>query len=372
MAFTEVSAGQTIAAAHHNEIIKALNGTSGYSQLIALTQTNNAASYALDVRNLDSTYSYGLRVRDEADATILLAAKAGVTVGKKLVMTGLGTFTSAADMVSVAATWNNGSDAFNAFKANITNTASAATSRLIDLQVASASKFSVSVAGNVVAAGTAQCMALTIDQGAADTNILELHSSDVGHGITTLAPTTCFGAFGKNVAAEGDLWVAGFGDAGRALDLHGYCATAPDTTHTAAGVGAVNISAYLKNGTGTQEVGANGNLLCVRNGASTKFIVDAEGDLFNDGAALQAYDEHDDAKALWDMSYVVTQDEAKQAGVTYNAERLESMGIVHLDEDGKMMVSHKAHNQLVRGAIGQLYQAVKALEQKVAAMEKVA
>ena len=61
---------------------------------------------------------------------------------------------SAADTVlNIASTWNNGSNKFDAIKANITNTASAATSLLLDLQVGGASKFKVGLDGTVTTPG---------------------------------------------------------------------------------------------------------------------------------------------------------------------------------------------------------------------------
>ena len=61
---------------------------------------------------------------------------------------------SAADTVlNIASTWNNSSNKFDAIKANITNTASAATSLLLDLQVGGASKFKVGLDGTVTTPG---------------------------------------------------------------------------------------------------------------------------------------------------------------------------------------------------------------------------
>jgi hypothetical protein len=50
-------------------------------------------------------------------------------------------------------TWNEGSTVFNAIKMNVTDTASAAGSLLIDLQVGSVSQFRVTKAGAVTAVG---------------------------------------------------------------------------------------------------------------------------------------------------------------------------------------------------------------------------
>lgn len=50
----------------------------------------------------------------------------------------------------MAQTWNNAGVNFTAFKVNVTNTASGSTSKLLDLQVGGASKFSVDKSGNMV------------------------------------------------------------------------------------------------------------------------------------------------------------------------------------------------------------------------------
>lgn len=50
-------------------------------------------------------------------------------------------------------TWNNALTSFNAFKINVTDTASASDSKLIDLQVDDVSKFSVDKAGGIVPDG---------------------------------------------------------------------------------------------------------------------------------------------------------------------------------------------------------------------------
>ena len=61
---------------------------------------------------------------------------------------------SAADTVlNIASTWNNGSNKFDAIKVNVTNTASAATSLLMDLQVGGATKFKVGLDGTITLPG---------------------------------------------------------------------------------------------------------------------------------------------------------------------------------------------------------------------------
>jgi len=57
-------------------------------------------------------------------------------------------------MPDMAATWNDVATTFNGIKLDITDTASAAGSKLIDLQVATVTKFNVTKAGNTTIAGT--------------------------------------------------------------------------------------------------------------------------------------------------------------------------------------------------------------------------
>lgn len=64
------------------------------------------------------------------------------------------THTASSPAINATQTWNSGGVTFTALKLNVTDTASAAASLLVDLQVAAASKFSVNKVGNVVAAGT--------------------------------------------------------------------------------------------------------------------------------------------------------------------------------------------------------------------------
>lgn len=51
-------------------------------------------------------------------------------------------------------TWNNGATAFDAIKMNVTDSASDAAAKLLNLQVGGSGKFTVDKAGNTVAAGT--------------------------------------------------------------------------------------------------------------------------------------------------------------------------------------------------------------------------
>lgn len=68
----------------------------------------------------------------------------------------IGTQTTDIKVLDLSATWNAGGVTFTALKLNVTNTASAAASMLMDLQVASTTEFSVRSDGQVVSGYTAQ------------------------------------------------------------------------------------------------------------------------------------------------------------------------------------------------------------------------
>lgn len=71
-----------------------------------------------------------------------------------------------ANIYDMADTWNAGGNTFTAIKMNVTDTASASASLLMDLQVAASSKFSVSKAGTVTLAGTSTTWAVDGNQAA--------------------------------------------------------------------------------------------------------------------------------------------------------------------------------------------------------------
>lgn len=125
-------------------------------------------------------------------------------------------------------------------------------------------------------------LGLTINQGAADDEILTLKSSDVAHGVTDLTETDSFGFLKKAEATSGGLVVGGIKDsdgiAGSALVLQGVIGEPADTAKSTSAVGIVSITTAVKSGTGTGISGADSNLVAVQDGSgSTRFILDVEG-----------------------------------------------------------------------------------------------
>jgi len=76
-----------------------------------------------------------------------VAITGGSATGLSAIGMAGGTVTADAPLVSGTQTWNNGAVAFTGYKLNITNTASAVASKLLDLQVGGVGKFSVDYLG---------------------------------------------------------------------------------------------------------------------------------------------------------------------------------------------------------------------------------
>ncbi len=126
---------------------------------------------------------------------------------------------------------------------------------------------------------------LTINQAGADDHILTLKSSDVAHGVTAVAETDTYGFMRKFSGVGGGLQIVALTDADAptsttpAFSLYAVHGVVADTTKGTAAIGVITLDAVRANGTGVIAVAADGNLLCVRNSGSTRFILDAEGTL---------------------------------------------------------------------------------------------
>lgn len=224
---------------------------------------------------------------------------------------------------------------------------------------------------------------ITLNNGAADDEALSLKNSDVAHGMTDLTETDTYGVLFKSQATSGGLQIRGFDDGGGsangALDLRGYLGQAADTTHSAAGFGVIRMLALIKSGTSATSVGANGNLLTVENAGNTRFIVDAEGDTFQDGTAGTAYDDYDDVALLdaFDASLPGkgTVDVIFHEFLNENRQRLVDLGILHPNdgpgEDGRPFWSPSKMVRLLVGAVRQEYRRSMALEARLERLEKL-
>lgn len=179
-----------------------------------------------------------------------------------------------------------------------------------DLVSFTASNFRLSTAGLMFineSANANMTTGLTINQGAADDEILALKSSDVAHGVTAQAETDTYCLMRKSDGDGGGVSLLGYGDGDHTLNniihLHGVHTAALDTTKGTTAYAGVCVSLAHANGTGSNEVTANGNLFAVKgyiggDSARCVFIVDEDGDFYYDGADGGAFDAWDDAALL--------------------------------------------------------------------------
>jgi hypothetical protein len=224
-------------------------------------------------------------------------------------------------------------------------------------------------------------LGLTINQGAADDHIISLKSSDVAHGITDLLETDTYGLLKKDTGASGGLMIVGANDAGtgKAVQIQGYNTDAGDTTKSTAGLGIVNIEAYIKTSATVTLPGSNQNLLTVRAGSTTRFILDTEGSGHAD-VEWVAFDAHDDVAVMDGFQAVLssgrlTPERYGDNSLVQNWTSYEEMGIVGKDslheEDGKVrcMVNFTRLQMLHHGAILQVADRVSHLEGETKALQ---
>ena len=209
-------------------------------------------------------------------------------------------------------------------------------------------------------ANTGQTVGLTINQGANDNEILSFKSSDVAHGATTVAETDTFAFFQKSSADNGGLNITALNDTGITALANVGVATSADTTKTTSGQGGIHLTARLISGTGVTDVSADGNLVVIRNNATTRFIFDAEGS-FHADVESTTYDAHDDLALIEAMDREFQRRNGSPVTEEYrgwlqeNRDTLQRLGIVNYYDEGKRcMVNIVKQAQLHNGAIRQL------------------
>jgi hypothetical protein len=112
-------------------------------------------------------------------------------------------------MADLIATWNNVATTFNGIKLDVTDTASAAASKLIDLQVGGVTKFNVTKDGNTTIAGTLGVTGATTLSAALTVNPANaaISLAPTGTGTVTINPAAA-GTM-NNVAIGGSTAAAG-------------------------------------------------------------------------------------------------------------------------------------------------------------------
>lgn len=253
------------------------------------------------------------------------------------------------------------------FRFSMDDTGSAASPFLIRKLVTAPSTFTTlfqldRVGGTFIndTANANMTVGLTINQGANDDEILAFKSSDVAHGITSLAETDTYGALRKQDASTGGARLTGLAEDVIGLALYGI-ATNDDTARATTANGAVIIRGSKKSGTTEGAPGANANLLVVKSATNARFIVDQEGDIHMDATSnINAWDAHNDIELLAGVREAMG---VRLAEFVESARPvLERTGVVKYNPDGHHFISLKSLHALEIDAMRQLYQRILRLE----------
>jgi len=205
---------------------------------------------------------------------------------------------------------------------------------------------------------------ISINQAGADDGILTFKSSDVAHGITTVIETDTYGYAAKADAAAGGLLWWGFSESTIGFNVKASATTA-DATRSTAGVAPIVCDSTLKSGTTIGSVGADKNLLVIRDNGTTRFIFDSDGDSHEDGTGWTAYDDFDDVALIASLEGELVSDPLRESfrrWMTYNRADLERARLVTFNADGRHFVNRSRMQMTVCGAIRQLALRLDALE----------
>src|SRR3990167_3721726 len=241
------------------------------------------------------------------------------------------------------------------------------------LFISGASKINFDTAGAMLIGDTSNAkmtVGLTINQGANTDEAFAIKSSDVAHGMTSLAETDTYGDMGNNGACGGVV-LRGYSEGSGGLVLMGNAGDA-DVARSTAALGSVQVLGRKKSGTSVAALGANGNILTVADLASTKFIFDADGDFHADAAvSASSYDRFDDVAAVRALelhrSPAAIAHDTFDEWVNYSRRDLEAMKIATFNDqpggDGSVFINYTALSRLHSGALWQLHKRLVLIEQ---------
>jgi hypothetical protein len=223
---------------------------------------------------------------------------------------------------------------------------------------------------------------LTLDQGTNSTDILQLHSSDITHGMTTSAPTNVFATFRKVADADGGAMFRGYSDAAIAMMIESNH-TSEDDDKTSSANGSMMINVRKINGTGGASPGSNANLLVIDSDSTAMFLFDEEGSFYatanghtGDVSVGALADSYDDAQLVRAFDHAKSADGAKglirdkwDEFIQYNEQDLVDAGVLGatLAEGGLLNVTglQRLHN----GAIWQGYVRQQEMQTRIESIE---
>ncbi len=203
---------------------------------------------------------------------------------------------------------------------------------------------------------------ININQGSNDNEIIALKSTDIAHGLTSVAETDTYGSLKKNDGGiRGGLAIYGMAESdytGAGVELHAYSQGVDSASSTSA-TAVVSVRASKTSGTGGAALSSNANAFQIVASGNTQWICDAEGDTkYNGSDGAGAFDDYDDVELLTAKRIVTHTDRAwaqKTFGkfVSEHAQILHDAGIITMNDDGAHFVSTKGLNALMIDAIRQ-------------------
>lgn len=327
----------TVASDTTQALLTVRNAAAGAVKFTRSSWGNDASAEVLGIYTFASTYTPSAWEKASGVALVSFGA-GGMSIGASDAATGdvrifAGNLTSARVLISAAGAVHVGDDA----NANMT-------------------------------------IGLTINQGANDDVILALKSSDIAHGMTSVAETDTYADIRKFHATNGGLRLDGLSLATTGVSLISR-ATTEDATRSIAATGAIDLRAATKSGSTTTSVGANKNMVVISNNGDVKQIFDSDGDSHQDvGTAWTNFDSHDDVKLLNLLSAHVTQ-KADPLRATFggwleqNRDTLTDARLVAFNSDGHHFVNMSRLQMLTVGAVRQVGAVVESHENRIAFLE---
>lgn len=195
---------------------------------------------------------------------------------------------------------------------------------------------------------------LTIQQNGNDNEILALKSSDVAHGMTSLAEADTFFSIRKLSAANGGAQIRALNDAAgtSAFQVAAFYGGTPDTTDTSSSYGIISFSGSKASGTGNTSAAATENVMSIDDGSSTRWLIKGNGDVHQTTDAHTALDTFDDLALLHAYDAVRAPDQIIRDDyhdfVTYNEQSLIDAGV--FGSDGRYGLTNTS--QMTRLMVG--------------------
>ena len=138
---------------------------------------------------------------------------------------------------------------------------------------------------------------LCINQTSYDNNIIELKSSDVGHGCTDIAETDSYGFILKHGNTEGGIRMEGITEGDQAMFFRAISAN-DLSGDTSTSNGHIHFKCHKISGTGIAGHSNTSNLMVVENNEAVQFVLKGNGQLHLTNTTIYALDEEDDAMLI--------------------------------------------------------------------------